>query len=382
MSPEDRDCAYLSALYAVTRGEPRSLPVLPSRRTGRRPSACCGSTAEVFPTSPCASTTRPGDQAPMDRALPRGGIDLRMLHKFGVCRSRAYRVTDRLTLWGMGGLGSGTMTVTQEEDPGIETDIAMRMGALGAKGALVEAPPGGGFSFNLKSDILHVQMESDAVTGSQGSLEGAEADVVRYRLILEGARAFALAGDATLTPTFEVGLRHDAGDAETGTGLEVGGRIAYARAGIAVEGAARALVAHEESGYEEWGASGSIRIDPGAARRGLSFTLSPVWGSAGSRTGQLWGVQDTRGLAPEGEFEPTGRVETELGYGITVPHGPGVVTPYTGMSWAEEGGRTHRAGARWNLGLGAVLGLESVHQQGSGGEAGTREIRFRTELRW
>ena len=33
--------------------------------------------------------------------------------------------------------------------------------------------------------------------------------------------------------------------------------VDYTRPGVTVEGAVRALVAHEESGYEEWGASGS-----------------------------------------------------------------------------------------------------------------------------
>ena len=292
-----------------------------------------------------------------------------------------YQATERLTVWGMGGLGTGTMTVTQEDDPGIETDISMQMGAIGAKGALLKAPPEGRLSLNLKSDVMHVEMESDAVSGSQGNMEGAKADVTRYRLILEGARAFALESGATLTPALEMGLRHDAGDAETGTGLEVGGRIAYTRGGIAIEGAARALVAHEASGYEEWGASGALRVNPSASGRGLAVSLTPGWGSAGSQTGQLWGAQDARGLAPDAEFEPKARLDSEIGYGIGV-NGRQVVTPYAGLSWAEEGGRTHRMGARWSLGPGAVFGLESVRQRGSGDDADTSEVMLRTELRW
>ena len=74
-------------------------------------------------------------------------------------------------------------------------------------------------------------------------------------------------------------------------------------------------MAHEASGYEEWGASGSVRIDPGASGRGLSFSLTPTWGAAGSGVEQLYGLEHTRGLAENREFDPKARLDAELGYG-------------------------------------------------------------------
>ena len=46
-----------------------------------------------------------------------------------------------------------------------------------------------------------------------------------------------------LTSGLELGLRHDDGDAETGTGIEVGGRVAYAflASGLSIEASARTL---------------------------------------------------------------------------------------------------------------------------------------------
>ena len=287
------------------------------------------------------------------------------------------RATERLSLWGMGGFGSGTMTVTQEDDPGIETDISMRMGALGVIGAVLEAPPDGGLAVNVKSDVLHVGMESDAVTSAEGNMEGAEADVTRYRLILEGAMAYALAGEATLTPAFEVGLRHDAGDAETGTGLEVGARIAYARPGMTIGGAARTLVAHADSGYEEWGASASVRIDPGESGRGLSLTLTPALGATGSASERLWGLSDTAGLAGDREFEAGRRLETELGYGLRAP--VGVVTPFAGLGLADES-RTLRLGTRWRLDPTTSMHLEGV-RSGSSDDAEHR-VGLAFSTRW
>ena len=90
------------------------------------------------------------------------------------------------------------------------------------------------------------------------------------------SRAFEVGESAKLTPGLEFGLRHDGGDAETGTGVEVGGSLRYADAasGLSVEARGRTLIAHEAAGFGEWGgASASVRLDPGAEGRGLSFSL-------------------------------------------------------------------------------------------------------------
>ena len=288
--------------------------------------------------------------------------------------------TERLDFWAMGGYGSGTMTIAEAGGTPLETDIGMTMGAVGMKGTVLEPPPEGGLALKLKTDALFVRMESDALRSEAGHLEGAQANVSRLRLVLEGSRAFALGEDGTLTPAVEVGLRQDGGDAETGTGLELGGRLSYTRPGVTVEGAVRALVAHEESGYEEWGASGAVRIDPGTSGRGLSFTLAPTWGAASSGIDQLWRLDHTRSGGEDQEVE--GRLETQLGYGLGVPGARGVVTPYAGLSLAGNAGRTLRAGTRWHVASGAVLGLEGSHQGGANGTAGTTAIQFRTEIRW
>ena len=55
----------------------------------------------------------------------------------------------------------------------------------------------------------------------------------------------------TFTPSAEVGLRHDGGDAETGTGVEIGTGLRYIAGPLTIEAQAQALVAHEASVYEE-----------------------------------------------------------------------------------------------------------------------------------
>ena len=47
--------------------------------------------------------------------------------------------------------------------------------------------------------------------------------------------------------------------------------------GWVIQAKASALLAHEESAYDEWDASLQARLDPGAQGRGITFTLEPGW---------------------------------------------------------------------------------------------------------
>ena len=209
-----------------------------------------------------------------------------------------WTVSDRLKGWILAGVGAGDMTIKQDGDVSpIKTDLGMKMGAIGGRGEILQAGPDGGLNLALRSDFMWIGMKSDAVEHNAGKLAEAKTDVTRLRVVLEGSKPTPMDGDRMLTPTVEIGVRHDGGDAETGTGLEVSGGLAYTGHGVTIEGQVRALVAHEESGYEEWGASGSIRIDPGTTGRGLSLSFTPTWGQPGSTAEQLWGMEHTRGLA-------------------------------------------------------------------------------------
>ena len=259
-------------------------------------------------------------------------------------------LTERVSTWGLLGFGTGDMTIAQaanergQPERVTRTDIEMRLVAAGARGALMEANESGGIDLALRADAFHVETESEAVS-NEGSTTGVAS---RVRLALEGSRAFGTGGGGTLTPGLELGLRHDGGDAETGTGVELGGRVSYAdpETGFSVEARVRTLVAHEDSDYREWGASGAVRLDPGERGRGLSFSLSPTWGAASSGMGRLWSARDARGLAPEGEFEARQRLEGEVGYGLALFGDRFTGTPNLGFGLSDTA-RDWRIG--WRL---------------------------------
>ena len=292
-------------------------------------------------------------------------------------------LSDKVDLWGMVGAGEGDVTLMQHadthraEDQSITADIGMRMGAIGIRGEVLSPEEAGGVSIAVKSDAFLVKMTSDAVSGASGNLAATKSDASRVRLAVEGARTWE-AGTGSITPSVEIGVRHDGGDAETGTGVEIGGGIRYQGAGVSIEGAVRGLIAHEESGYEEWGASGTIRIDPGTSGRGVSFTLAPSWGNASSGMDQIWSPQSTHELSSDEEFEARSRLDAQLGYGLRLSRIPGVVIPYAGMTLGDAGnGAAWRSGVRWNANTNATVGVEAGSADDAGTTVGLRaRVRF------
>ena len=124
------------------------------------------------------------------------------------------------------------------------------------------------------------RIASDGVEDNEAGLLAVTAGgTSRLRLLVEGSRPFRFGGTRLLTPTLELGVRRDGGDAETGTGIDLGGSLRYADAalGLTAEASGRYLVTHEDAAYREWGASASVRIDPGTPGRGLTLSVMPSW---------------------------------------------------------------------------------------------------------
>ena len=241
--------------------------------------------------------------------------------------------SEGLDLWGILGFGLGKMEL--EDSIGrAETDIAMRMAALGVRNALASV---GRFDLALKADAFVVEMESDDVPALRSTYK----DVERLRLMLEGQTEWAASADSRLVPSMELGVRYDGGDAEKGGGAELGGGLAYVHTtlGLTVEARGRLLLVHRENDFKQWGASVMANLDPGASGEGLSFSLAPVWGEASSRTGALWGNEQV-GVAPQLVESPgwqPDRMDVAVGYGLKLGNGRRVLTPFGELSLGGAG---------------------------------------------
>ena len=288
----------------------------------------------------------------------------------------SYRFNERFSLWGVLGYGVGKLTLQSEgAETAIETGLTSSMVAFGGRGMLRRTA--GGLELALVSDALASNTRSDATTG----LMGAEGRAQRLRLVLEGSGAIALPGGGELNPRIEAGLRHDAGDAENGTGVEVGGGLAYAAGRLSVQVDARALLAHRDEDYEEWGVSGAVTWQPDALGHGWSMTARSSWGVTASGVESLWHRPATDGVSSDVPGRAVHRFESELGYGLAGLRGRRLWYPFIGTRTADGGAQSVRMGVKLTSGpnLDAALQIGRSAQPGS---VPDHTIQLRGAIRW
>ena len=261
------------------------------------------------------------------------------------------RLSERLSLWLAAGLGAGQLTVHPHGVGAQATDLALGMGAAGLRSEVPGLADGAGLRLALKGDARFTRMWSDAVSGPDGNLAAADADVWLVRAGIEGSRRFALGSAASLTPSLEIGLRRDGGDAEVGFGADVGVGLTLdnAQRGLRLDLRIKMLAAHESTDFREWGASAALSFDPRPATdQGLSMSLRQAWGATPSGGMEaLLRRESLSGLASPGVGRAAGgRLEGEVGYGVPMFGGALTGRPNAGIGVSETN-RDFRLGWRF-----------------------------------
>ena len=297
-----------------------------------------------------------------------------------------YKATERITVWGVAGYGTGGLLLTPRGGPALESGLSMAMAAAGTRGELVSGGAGG-FALAFKTDALWVGTSIAGVDGPEGRLNATEAAVTRLRTGLEGSRAYTLGGRLSLKPSVEVGLRHDGGDAETGAGMDVGGGLVVSDSstGLAVDLRVRMLVMHQAEGFRERGMAVSLSYNPTPSTPlGLVARVAPSWGGqATSGAEALWGRETMGGMSPGGVASGN-RLDGEVGYGL--PVGSRFVgTPRVGFSTSEYG-RDYRAGYGLGLlnrgSLSLELGIDAQRRESPLQGAASNGVLGRATLGW
>ena len=265
--------------------------------------------------------------------------------------------------WASVGYGRGEVEIRDEAE-------RERFGSQRSDSRLLGAALGGAVRWETER-ALRVDFKGEAqatryeLRGNDSLLEGLSVRTRRLRLSAEGSREYALSGGGRVAPSGELGVRWDGGDGATGAGVEVGAGVSWSAADgrLSLEARGRTLLAHR-SGLDEWGLSGGLRVAPRPNGRGLSLSVQPVWGTAGSARSRLW----EEGMAGRGSPSGGGSVGTgldaELGWGAGAFRSFGSATPYLRYGQAQKGER--RYGLGWRLirpAGGFDLGLESWRRE-------------------
>ena len=316
-------------------------------------------------------------------------------------------LNDRLSVWGVAGYGTGTLTLTPAGQAPMETDTDLAMAAVGGRREVREAPAFGGLELAVLSDALVVRTTTGRVNGdsgaggASGTLAASAAAVTRLRLGLEATWRGSGGGGSlgpSFVPVFGIGMRHDGGDAETGFGSELGAGFNWTDPvrGIRAAFRARGLLNHEDGSFRERGVAGSLSWDPDPGTdRGWSLDLARTLGS--SATGGLdtrlnpgatrvFGVNGFGGTADangeNGAEDLERRLEANLGYGFAMFGGRYTGKPALGLGLS---GDSREASLGWRLAetrsSGLMFGLDVEGRRSESGD-GKPEHRFGVGFGW
>ncbi len=280
-----------------------------------------------------------------------------------------WRARNGSSLWGTVGWGRNDVAIKDDEAGRQSGGGSLAALAIGGNVRLAAGSAG-----RTTLDVRGGAQGTRIGLEGNGDLLGAlSLDVYRTRLSLIGSHTFAFVSGTSLRPSAELGLRRDGGDGATGSGMEVGGRLAWTALGsrLRMEARAHALLDGPD-GMREWGAGGFLELDPGASGTGLSMKLAPSWGPAFSGVGQTWEQSPVAAsLHRPPALSRQSRIEAEIAYGFPVGE-LGLLQPFGGVQPGAGDGalRLYRFGGRFrarpDLGLG--VGLEALYRDGAGDE--------------
>ena len=180
---------------------------------------------------------------------------------------------------------------------------------------------------------------------------------------------------ARLRTQLELGGRWDGGRVDKGYGAEVGGSVAYQDTARGIEGVARGryLLAHRSDGFEERGASLTVRFDPGGDGVGPWVSLSPQWGAPESGVGSMWGSAPRGGDSPS----PAGQLGMQVGYRFDESFD----TTLKFDRGQDTGDRSYGLGGRFGLGSALDLALE-VERRESDSAAPEHRVGLKLGISW
>ena len=255
-----------------------------------------------------------------------------------------WQPNERFSTWVIGGLGRGEVDVNE---PSRAHDLAsdFRMFSGGMRSVLAKRG-------NTEVGVVVDSFTARLGTNASKDIESVSGQVSRTRMMLEMVHDKPLEAGRSLSIKAELGYRHDAGDADRGSGAEAGFRLGYldAAGGLDIAWHGRMLLVRE-SDYRDLGVGMQVSWDSGEKRRGLQLSMMSSRGNDGGGRTTLWNNSAlvTRPMG-SGYMSNASQTSTssEVAYGMDIFGGRGLLTPYSRLQLAGYG-RDLRVGTEFSL---------------------------------
>lgn len=296
----------------------------------------------------------------------------------------SYQPSNRTSVWGVAGFGSGELDTTVQGAANDVSDLSSQITMVGGSQALTSV---GRFDLALRGDAAMASLETD---DGAGAADGLAADVNRIRVGLEGSFRTETGQGGMLEPFGQVNLRSDGGDGDTGTGIEIAGGVRMTSDTFTLEVQGRTLAQHGADEYSESGFSLMASLNPSASATGVSVTVAPRWGADAMGNGMFWDEtmdmgQSYGAMTGFGNFGSSASVDTQIGYGMFVANERYLLTPFVDVGVSDDDRRQLLVGANLrqlvtgnaNLDVKLALGRVEERTGASSGKVGLNAtLRF------
>ena len=170
---------------------------------------------------------------------------LTAIHPYG-----QWRLSNDLEWWAILGVGSGKAERSQSGMITLTSSLRMSMAATGLH---LTMRPVKGVDLATRIEASGVMLKTGESEFNLGNLGNLRTFARQVRAGLEGSKRYKTANGAEVVPHAGIIGRHDGGDGETGSGLDVTGGIRYEKDRSVTEVRVRKLLVHSSTGYDEWG---------------------------------------------------------------------------------------------------------------------------------
>ena len=248
------------------------------------------------------------------------------------------QLSSNLELWAIGGFGFGDAENEREHVDGDadQGDLHMQLLSVGLRRSLSRA--GSAMDLALSSDAGFVNLSAEG----DGSLDGAEASIGRFRLGLELSRPFANG----VEPFAQLHGRYDSGDGPTGAAGELVAGMRYGDQRLRLELRGNHLTSAAD--FEQWGANARLGYSPATNGTGLNLALNSQWGAAENGDSFLDGhimELPTPALISAGNSDSlAAEISGEIGYSFSMGQQWGLLTPNLGYDHSGNGSSRSRVG--------------------------------------
>ncbi len=260
-----------------------------------------------------------------------------------------WEATPETSMWASLGYGHGRIKVEDDLVAGMyASDVSMRSVNIGANRILhmrADADGHGRTMLVLKGEAFGAWWK---IEGNGGTIDPLTVAMQQFRLGIEGSHARMLNTEEDfLKRWWKLSVRRDGGDADTSHGVEMAAGLRHAdlQRRLTMAAQAHALLAHEQSDYEEYGISLLVRKESEPDGRGMFLLLESGWGALyDDPSRQESGLMHSEALAAS---EPSLSLAGSFGYGVLVPSAKGLIAGFGEFEHAGDGCTRLRLGVRY-----------------------------------